>query len=29
MTYTQWMRGLEQFMMDTVLNRELFAIPDG
>ena len=23
MTYTQWMRGLEQFMMDTVLNREL------
>ncbi len=23
MTYTQWMRGLEQFMMDTVLNQSL------
>ena len=23
MTQTEWMRGLEQFMMDTVLNREL------
>jgi uroporphyrinogen decarboxylase len=23
MTQTQWMRGLEQFMMDTILNREL------
>jgi len=23
MTYTQWMRGLEQFMMDTVLNKPL------
>ncbi len=23
MTYTQWMRGLEQFMLDTMLNREL------